>query len=118
MQLLLFDDSVPTIEQKLEQPKGVIRIITYWEIEREFQKVALAYAQILCDEANENLEEARKLRREIISHGGISASYYERWNGKRWIRKYTQEYNDVPPKYRRRNGFSIECTASGDWLRR
>jgi len=110
-QLLLFDDNVSTIKQKLEQPKGVIRIVTYWEIEKEFQRVALVYAHMLRDEANEDLEEARRLRREIISYGGISADYYERWNGKKWVRKYSQEYKDIPVKYHRRDGFSLDCIA-------
>lgn len=109
--LLLFDDNVATIEQKREQPKGVIRIVTYWEIERRFQQVALVYAHMLRDEANESLEEARGLRREIISYGGICASYFERWDGKRWVRKYSQEYKDIPVKYHRRDGFSLDSIA-------
>lgn len=110
-QLLLFDKNISTIKQKLEQPKGVIRIITYWELEQEFQRDSLAYAQMLRDEANYELEDARELRRDIISYGGICPDYYERWNGRQWVRKYSQEYKDIPIKYHRRNGFSLDCIA-------
>lgn len=111
-QLFLFGNDVSTIPQKLEQPKGVIRIVTYWEMEREFQQVALAYAQMFCNEANDELKEARKLRKDIISYGGICPTYYERWDGRRWVRKYSEEYKDIPAKYHRRDGFGIDGIAS------
>ena len=123
-QLVLFDDTVKTITQKLEQPKGVIKVVTYWELEQEFQHLALVYAIMLRDTANEDLAEARQLRKEVISYGGIRPDFYEKWDGKKWIKRYSQEYKDIPVKYHRRDGFPLDNIAAemgyedGEVLRR
>lgn len=76
--------------------------VTIWDFVDFHKHVDLTDAEItsiastLAEEANESIEQARKLRRRIIEFGGISGSAYE----------------SIPRHYRRTSGYSLDCLAA------
>lgn len=82
-----------------------------YQLDRDWDSHVLRTAASLANEANLGIEQARELRKEIISHGGIAPEYTERWDGKKHVKRYTEEYTDIPAKYHRKDGFTIDCIA-------
>ncbi len=70
------------------------------------------HAAALADTHNESVSMARALRARIVAHGGLSPQYIKRWDGKSWIKKVIEEYESIPTKYKRKNGFAADEIAS------
>ena len=91
VQLELPLDKVRMIPQKWVF-KGQIRIMTVWEIDQRIKSEFKGLASMLAFEANEELQYARELLREILEHGGIRSSDFE----------------NIPPKYKRKSGRGLD----------
>lgn len=66
------------------------------QIDLDWHKLVQQRCRALLAEKNDNISQARKLRRQVVAHGGISKSDYE----------------DIPAKYKRKAGLSLDQIAS------